>query len=82
MCTCQHSTGQQHSSMQAIGMDVSEGSRAHLDSLCLAGTGRPKRVTPPQGEHGSSQCHVAPVCQGCNDQTSIVALVLVPIGED
>lgn len=67
--------------MQANAVGASAGARAYLDSLCLASTSRAKGVAPPQGEHGSSQRHVAPVCQGCNDQAPIVALVLIPIGE-
>ena len=54
---------------------------AHLDGLGLAGASRPKGVAAPEGEHGCSQGHVAPVCQRCNDQPSIVALVFVPIRE-
>ena len=56
--------------------------RGYLDSFCLASTSGPKGVATPEGEHSCSKCHVTPVCQGCNDQAPIVALVLVPIGEE
>ncbi|KAA6421357.1 MAG: hypothetical protein FRX49_08634 [Trebouxia sp. A1-2] len=47
---------------------------AYLDGLSFAGTSRAQGITPTQSEHGSSQCHVAPVCQWGDDQTPIVAL--------
>jgi hypothetical protein len=58
------------------------GCAAYLNSLSFACTSRAQRVATTQSEHGGSQCHVAPVCQWGDDQTPIVALVLISICED
>ena len=54
----------------------------YLDSLCFTSASWAEGVAAPEGEHGSPQCHVAPVCQRGDHQAPVVALVLIAVGED
>lgn len=47
--------------------------------FCLTCPGWPCRRTPQVEVHGRHEGHVAPVCQGCNDQAGAVAQVLVAV---